>query len=317
MLRRLPTRLQSIRGAASRLGENFSMDPISAQMQAMGFGAIQNKRIANLDGTVSLEQAKKWMEIKHAARILNVKEDELYGLRPEAVHTAWRTVVHSYPTKLTEAGIGEATVAAECLLDYVSSDMHHAKTKIFYMKQLQVERKRLQDDMRLQAKEQGYFAMRYLGVFFTICCFTIIIGGAIIHKLHPERISTLQVKLGRKVKQMSNLFDDYKEPVPPQPTMAEDVPVVKAIRRHDGNLYDEMCDDQAKDLQRERDLIAQFTTEQGSKGLKDPIALSTAAHSTERPVDATPSTQTSVSMPDRLHIPNMYEKAATFFSKII
>eukprot|EP00759_Apiculatamorpha_spiralis_P031550 PhF_6_TR33440/c0_g1_i1/m.48787 len=243
MIRRMAAKEEREMGATS--------DPIHIHDYIRNMTQDVNSLKGAFDNSVSKLELDKWMKAQHAAKILGIKEKDLYGIKPDNIHEAYTTLLQK--GNLSDSGTIEASVAAEVLFDYCATEEFEARSRDYFSKQLVIERKKLKS--QLATTNQTYINYIFLGTGFIFFGFGIVMvmGGTGLGLTDPDRIVRMKEKVGRNVRMASNISEP-EAPIEPAPHMAKDVTKNQIVSA----TYDTLHVEVAKDVQRERDLIAQI-----------------------------------------------------------
>lgn len=108
---------------------NQPHDPVAnAERLRQITGPLKRKHNTNIHDYVSIDEAEKWMEVTHAAKLLGIEEKELTTLTAAKLEERW---AYHYKQK-TYAQQQELVIAAEVLLEYLDSHMYIKKSKQYY-----------------------------------------------------------------------------------------------------------------------------------------------------------------------------------------
>lgn len=102
----------------------------------------------------TLDERGVWMESKHAARILQIKEEKLSTLTHGEVEEVWAT---RYKEARTVSQRQEIMVATEVLMEYLDSTAFHKKNRLYYHQYLSNAKAAIDFELqkdKLQAREQ-------------------------------------------------------------------------------------------------------------------------------------------------------------------
>ena len=83
---------------------------------------------------------KKWMDVNHACKILEIKREDVAAMTQDEVHRWYQLYIDRNPL-LSREGHVQASIAAEKLVDYISTDLFRRETKDHFVKFMANERK--------------------------------------------------------------------------------------------------------------------------------------------------------------------------------
>lgn len=130
---------------------NQPHDPVFANHKAkLTLGPLKRKMNYNSDNYMDTTETEKWMEVKQAAKILGIKEEELSTLTSGQIEEKWAA---AYAPK-TYSQQQETVLAAEVLLEYLDSNTYKRKSKDFYRNYIENARQAI-DNEQVRRRE-GY-----------------------------------------------------------------------------------------------------------------------------------------------------------------
>ena len=132
------------------------------------------------------KELKRWMKVKHAAQILKIKLENVYGMTADEAKDHYHRLVLNEGFMLGEAGRQDAYTAAECLTEFCTSKLHSNTSKQYFLKRLVEERQKTRDELAQLTDGYRMYFFWALAFFFTVCCVMFLLGGALIMKQNPD-----------------------------------------------------------------------------------------------------------------------------------
>lgn len=165
------------------LKTNQPYDPVANayRMKEM-LGPLKRKQHFSTDDYVNVDEAEKWMEVKHAAKLLGFKESELSTLSKEKLEERWAQLYREKTLSQQQ----EVVVAVEILLEYLDSNLFQKKNKAYYKNY--VEQARSAIDFDLNAVREGW--KHYMWHFTAVMMF----GGSCVVIIAAVLQGTMQDK---------------------------------------------------------------------------------------------------------------------------
>eukprot|EP00331_Platyophrya_macrostoma_P016680 CAMPEP_0176472448 /NCGR_PEP_ID=MMETSP0127-20121128/41747_1 /TAXON_ID=938130 /ORGANISM="Platyophrya macrostoma, Strain WH" /LENGTH=411 /DNA_ID=CAMNT_0017867315 /DNA_START=75 /DNA_END=1310 /DNA_ORIENTATION=- len=148
----------------SPLKTNKPFDPVMNGVRVKAItGPLRRKQNMSLDNYVDAVEAEKWMEVKHAAKLLNITENELHSLTPQQIEERW---AKEYRQR-TFSQQQELIIAAEVLLEYLDSQMFIKKSRQYYKDYIDNARSAIDNEIqtRREAWKQNLWLFSGVMVF--------------------------------------------------------------------------------------------------------------------------------------------------------
>lgn len=132
-------------------------------------GPLRRKSGSSAEDFLDVEEVAMWMEVRHAAKILDIKEDDLATLTKARLEHKWHLMYK-------KAGVGkqdEVLIATEVLLEYIDSSLKTKKSKQYYKAFLQKARLSVDDELQKQKSDNRQWMMYSLAFLFCGACVSI------------------------------------------------------------------------------------------------------------------------------------------------
>lgn len=109
-------------------------------------GPLRRKSGSSQEDYYDVDELAAWMEAKHAATLLNIKEGELPTLTKAVLEERWKAAY----CRVNDAKKEEVLVATEVLLEYIDSALKGKKSKQYYRNFLQSARLSIDEELSRQ-----------------------------------------------------------------------------------------------------------------------------------------------------------------------
>ena len=126
------------------------------------------RKVHDVNNFSTVEETNRWMEVKHAAKMLHIQVEEIPVLNAGKVELAWAKQYRIHRYSASKTAINSA---AEVLLEYCDSAMHVTHTRDYYGKIVNKAREAMDSETRLEKAEiQGVF-LKCIGGGLLMCGF--------------------------------------------------------------------------------------------------------------------------------------------------
>ncbi|KPI85646.1 hypothetical protein ABL78_5296 [Leptomonas seymouri] len=136
-------------------------------------GPLKRKLGNQPEDYLNVDEAIKWMDAKHAAKVLGIKEDDLPKLNRDVLEEKWRK---TYKER-TNAQQEEVLIAAEVLLEYLDSSVFMKKSRQYYRKFIDNARTEVEQELTNERRRRNQSLMWLFGVAITgACCIVLFVA---------------------------------------------------------------------------------------------------------------------------------------------
>jgi hypothetical protein len=212
----------------------------------------------------SREELALWMKCKHAAQLLRVPEDKLYGLRAEEVEEAFR---REYALCGTNRQREEVSAAADVLFGYIETDVAKERTKDHYADTIIKAKKEIA--VELEKSKQNSRNMMYTGLGIGHFAITAFFAASIVAMFHYIKRNDAEMAVIKARRHFSHAMSmpSNEEPGPEYITRYRDTPT--SLDEHMAAPHPEITDPSHRkillesddDMRREETLLATMTSD--------------------------------------------------------
>lgn len=205
-------------------------------------GPLRRKTSDQPEDFLNVDEASKWMDAKHAAKVLGIKEEDLPKLNREILEEKWRK---TYKER-TNAQQEEVLIATEVLLEYLDSSVYMKKSRQYYRQF--IDNARVEVDQELTAARRGrsQSAMWLFGVAMTGACFIVLFVAFSRRYVTRKDVSTIGIKTSEYFL-MTFLQPKNPEPKPDYNTRYFNTPTSMEIDQKSGRFANQfMSDEEAR-----------------------------------------------------------------------
>ncbi|KPA83840.1 putative mitochondrial hypothetical protein [Leptomonas pyrrhocoris] len=133
-------------------------------------GPLKRKMGNQPEDFLNVDEASKWMDAKHAAKVLGIKEEDLPKLNREVLEEKWRK---TYKER-TNAQQEEVLIATEVLLEYLDSSVFMKKSRQYYRKFIDNARAEVEQELTTERRNRNQSLMWLFGFAMTGACFVVL-----------------------------------------------------------------------------------------------------------------------------------------------
>jgi hypothetical protein len=169
---------------------------------------------------------KQWMPIKDAARMLHIREEKLFALKPSEVEVEW---AKQYQAARTDTERKSITAAAETLVEYCASEFARDATRAHFAQYLDKTRREIEDIVNKERQERIDKGFEFFGFGHLFVTTLFVTTGVILYKfMLVDDASRIYESARRK---MVVLFSSpaNEEPAPDYFTRYRDTPTSSDI----------------------------------------------------------------------------------------
>jgi hypothetical protein len=123
-------------------------------------GPLRRKSVNQPEDYLNVDEASKWMDAKHAATVLGIKEEDLPKLTKEVLEEKWRK---AYKER-TNAKQEEVLIATEVLLEYLDSSVYMKKSRQYYRQFIDNARAEVDQELTAERRARNESLMWMFGV---------------------------------------------------------------------------------------------------------------------------------------------------------
>lgn len=220
------------------LKTNQAWDPVQSAVKFKEMtGPLRRKTSVKLENYVDLEEAEKWMEVHHAAKLLGIAEAELSTLTREIVEQRWVKVYKEQ----SFAHQQETILAAEVMLEYLDSKMYIKKNRAYYRDYVDSTRSSIDHEVtsRREVWRQNLWLLGGI-MMFGGCCMVMIaafLNGTIDRQDMVNFGSTAHSYMGSALTKPTNL-----EPAPDYGTRYLMTPSALELDERNGDVAKRLVD---------------------------------------------------------------------------